>query len=54
MRIGGAMFDFIADLVGELILAVVLGAINEYHLLTKKIPDKVTPSDDENGQKVME
>jgi hypothetical protein len=54
IMIGEPMFDFIADVVGKLILEVVMGAIREYHLLTKKNPDKVTSSVDENGKEVME
>ena len=45
------MFDFIADILGEVLLAIVDSAIREYHLLAKKSPDEITPvSGDENGQ----
>jgi len=42
------MFEFITDLVGELIFAVIEGAIREYHLMAHKTPDKERVSDDEN------
>ena len=39
------MLDFIVDIIGQVILAVVDGAtqLREDHLLAKKIPDRVTP-----------
>jgi hypothetical protein len=42
---GGPMLDFIVDIIGQLILAVVGGATQwrEDHLLAKKIPDRATP-----------
>ena len=45
------MFDFIADLLGEVLLAIINGAIREYYLLAKKNPDRITSAPgDENGQ----
>jgi hypothetical protein len=44
--IGGQMFDFISDILIEVILAIVVdGAtlFREHHLPAKEIPDRATP-----------
>jgi hypothetical protein len=51
MMIGGLMFDFIADFLGEVLLAIVQGAIREYYLLAKKNPDEVTPVPEDENEK---
>jgi hypothetical protein len=57
MITGGQVFDFIADLLGEVLLAIINGAIREYYLLAKKKTDEIAsaPGDeneqDETGEK---